>query len=88
MITPLATAWVDVERLLSVKTLVRVVKIRTPSSVPITVPRPPLSSVPPITTAAMAWSSRPVPWVEEPVVVRDISITAAMPQVRPSRAYR
>ena len=34
MITPLATAWVEVSRLLRVKTLVRVVKISTPSTVP------------------------------------------------------
>src|SRR5690606_23930298 len=81
MITPFATFWVDVERLLSVKTLVRVVKIRTPKIVPTTVPRPPISSVPPMTTAAIASSSRSVPCVDDPVVVRDISMTAAMPQV-------
>ena len=49
------------------------------------VPRPPISSVPPMTTAAMASSSYSVPWVELPVVVRAISITAAMPQVMPDR---
>ena len=57
MITPLATAWVEVSRLFSVKTLVSVVKIRTPSTVPTMVPRPPLSRVPPMTTAAIASSS-------------------------------
>ncbi len=57
MITPLATAWVEVSRLLRVKTLVSVVKISTPSTVPTMVPRPPVSRVPPMTTAAMASSS-------------------------------
>ena len=57
MITPLATAWVEVSRLLRVKTLVSVVKISTPRTVPTMVPRPPVSSVPPMTTAAMASSS-------------------------------
>ena len=57
MITPLATAWAEVSRLLRVKTLVSVVKISTPNTVPTMVPRPPDSSVPPMTTAAMASSS-------------------------------
>jgi hypothetical protein len=57
MITPLAMAWAELDRLFSVKTLLRVVKISTPSTVPTIVPRPPSSSVPPMTTAAMASSS-------------------------------
>ena len=57
MITPLAMAWAEIDRLFSVKTLVSVVKISTPSTVPTMVPRPPVSSVPPMTTAAMASSS-------------------------------
>jgi hypothetical protein len=57
MMTPLATACTEVSRLLSVKTLVRVVKISTPKTVPTMVARPPLSRVPPMTTAAMASSS-------------------------------
>ena len=58
MITPFATAWADVERLLRVKTLVRTVKIRTPKSVPIDrAAATAESSVPPMTTAAMASSS-------------------------------
>ena len=43
------------------------------------------SSVPPITTAAIASSSYNWPWVELPVVVRAISITAAIPQHSPAR---
>ena len=84
MITPLATAWVDVSRLLSVKTLVSVVKISTPRTVPTIVPRPPVSKVPPMTTAAIASSSYRNPWVELPVVVLAMSMTAAMPQAKPS----
>ena len=57
MITPLATAWVEVSWLLRVKTLLSVLKMRTPMTVPTIVPRPPESSVPPMTTAAMASSS-------------------------------
>ena len=41
MITPLATAWVDVSRSFRVKTFVSVAKIRTPRTVPTIVPRPP-----------------------------------------------
>ena len=85
MITPRATACAELDRLFSVKTLPSVVKISTPRTVPTIVPRPPMSSVPPMTTAAMASSSYSVPWVELPVVVRAISITAAMPQVMPDR---
>ena len=57
MITPLATAWAELDRLFSVKTLASVVKISTPRTVPTIVPRPPMSSVPPMTTAAIASSS-------------------------------
>ena len=47
----------EMDRLLRMKTLVSVVKIRTPRTVPTIVPRPPVSSVPPMTTAAIASSS-------------------------------
>ena len=70
MITPLATAWVEMSWLFRVKTLLSVVKIRTPKTVPTMVPRPPESSVPPMTTAAIASSSKSLPWVELPVDVR------------------
>src|SRR4051812_8617878 len=85
MITPRATAWAELDRLFSVKTLPSVVKISTPRTVPTIVPRPPISRVPPMTTAAIASSSYRVPWVELPVVVRAMSITAAIPQVIPDR---
>jgi hypothetical protein len=57
MITPLAICWMSVSRLFWVKMLFTTVKISTPIRVPIRVPRPPESSVPPMTTAAMASSS-------------------------------
>ena len=83
MIAPFATAWTEVSRLLSVKTLVRVVKIKTPNTVPTMVPRPPLSRVPPITTAAIASSSQSKPCVELPVLVRAMIMIAAIPQATP-----
>ena len=57
MITPLAMFWVSVARLLRMKMFVIVVKTSTPSSEPMMVPRPPVSSVPPMIAAAMASSS-------------------------------
>ena len=57
MMSPLATDCAELDRLFCVKTLDSVVKISTPRTVPTMVPRPPESSVPPITTAAMASSS-------------------------------
>jgi hypothetical protein len=57
MITPLAMFWTSVARLLSTKRLVIVVKTSTPRIEPISVPRPPVSSVPPMITAAIASSS-------------------------------
>ena len=57
MMSPLATAWAELDRLFCVKTLDSVVKIRTPRTVPTIVPRPPESRVPPMTTAAIASSS-------------------------------
>src|SRR5665647_1786433 len=69
MIAPLATDWAEMERLFWVNTLVRVEKIRTPKTVPTIVPRPPMRSVPPTTTAAIASSSYSCPWVDEPAVV-------------------
>ena len=84
MIRPLTTDWAETDRLFSVNTFDRVVKISTPMTVPTMVPRPPDSRVPPMTTAAMASSSYRVPWVELPVVVRATSISAATPQHRPS----
>src|SRR5665647_3910503 len=68
MIAPLATDWAEMERLFWVNTLVRVEKIRTPKTVPTIVPRPPMRSVPPTTTAAIASSSYSCPWVDEPAV--------------------
>ena len=84
MIRPLATDCAELERLFCVKTFESVVKIRTPSTVPVIVPRPPVSRVPPMTTAAIASSSQSKPCVDEPVAGRPVIITAAMPQQRPT----
>ena len=56
MMAPLRSSCSEMERLLRMKTLLSVVKIRTPRTVPTMVPRPPESSVPPMTTAAIASS--------------------------------
>ena len=83
MMAPLKSDCSEKERLLRMKMFVSVEKMRTPRTVPTMVPRPPVSSVPPITTAAIASSSQSVPWVDDPVVVFATSISAAMPQQRP-----
>ena len=57
MMAPLKSDCSEKERLLRMKMLVSVEKIRTPRTVPTMVPRPPVSSVPPMTTAAIASSS-------------------------------
>ena len=57
MIAPLAMFWTSVARLFSTNRLVIVVNTSTPRMEPISVPRPPVSSVPPMITAAMASSS-------------------------------
>ena len=57
MIAPLASDCSEMERLFRMKTFVSVEKIRTPRTVPTMVPRPPVSRVPPMTTAAIASSS-------------------------------
>lgn len=57
MIAPFAICWTDESRLFWTNTFVSVAKMRTPSTVPTIVPRPPDSSVPPTTTAAIASSS-------------------------------
>ena len=51
----------------------------TPASVPAIEPDPPVSSVPPITTAAIAWSSRPTPIVDWPDEERAATSRPASP---------
>lgn len=87
MIAPLATSWSAVFRPLRMNRLVITVKISRPRIDPMIVPRPPLSSVPPMITAAIASSSYRSPCVDDPVVVRAMISTAAIPQHRPDSAY-
>src|SRR4029453_7943573 len=56
---------------------------RAPSTVPNTVPRPPRMLVPPMTTAAITWSSKPVPqaWPMRPPP--PMNTTAASPTMTP-----
>ncbi len=51
----------------------------TPASVPLSEPAPPVSSVPPMTTAAIASSSRPSPIVGRPDEVCAATSTPARP---------
>src|SRR4051794_40521628 len=57
MIRPLAMFWTSVARLLRMNRLVIVVNTSTPRIEPTSVPRPPVSRVPPMITAAIASSS-------------------------------
>ena len=57
MMPPLTMFWTSVDRLLMANRLVIVEKTSTPKRAPMMVPRPPLSSVPPMIAAAIASSS-------------------------------
>src|SRR5882757_3799339 len=59
--------------------------IRAPVNVPIIPPTPPLRLVPPITTAAIASSSYPVPPTGDPAITREDRIIPARPDKRPAR---
>ncbi|VFS93482.1 Uncharacterised protein [Pseudomonas aeruginosa] len=60
--------------------------ISTPKKVLTTEPRPPIRLVPPITTAAMTWSSRPTPALGSAASRREIWNSAANPASSPIRA--
>ena len=60
--------------------------MNAPISVPITVPSPPVRLPPPITTAAITWSSYVTPAVGWPVISRDVSIIPAKPVSKPQMA--
>ena len=57
MMPPLTMFWTSVGRLLIAKRFVIVENTSTPKRAPMMVPRPPLSSVPPMIAAAIASSS-------------------------------
>src|SRR5262245_30390144 len=60
---------------------------KTPASVPLTEPAPPVSSVPPMTTAAIASSSRPSPTMVTPEAEYAAASAPASPAVRPLITY-
>src|SRR5215217_1101322 len=59
--------------------------IRTPSIVVTTEPRPPMRLVPPMTTAAIAWSSRPAPALGSAAARRALCAIAATALASPAR---
>ena len=52
--------------------------ITAPRTPPAIVPMPPANDVPPMTAAAMTWSSAPVPRAEVAAFRRAVTMTAAM----------
>ena len=58
-----------------------------PTRVPTIAPRPPAIEVPPITTAAMASSSKPTPTPGWPLVTREACTMPATAAVKPLSAY-
>ena len=86
MMPPLTMFWASVERPLMANRLVIVVKMSTPSSEPTMVPRPPLSSVPPMIAAAIASSSYRLAMAACAELACEVSMMAAMPQQSPESA--
>src|SRR3954468_7639575 len=80
MMPPLTMFWTSVDRLLMAKRLVMVEKTSTPKRAPMMVPRPPLSSVPPMIAAAIASSSYRFAIAAWALVACEVSMMAPMPQ--------
>jgi hypothetical protein len=68
MIPPVTISWTQFDISNLVQPLLTTVMISAPTIVPSTVPRPPARLAPPITTAAMMFSSSPTPVVGSPPV--------------------
>ena len=83
--TPKAMYCVGFRNPSSVPPLAMTPIVTVPASVPSTVPRPPLKLPPPMTTAAINLSSKPVPAVGFPELSREKKQTAAMPKSNPAK---
>ena len=86
MMPPLTMFCASVDRPLMAKRLVMVEKTSTPSREPTMVPRPPLSSVPPMMAAAIASSSYRLAMAAWAELACAVSMIAAMPQQSPESA--
>ena len=81
--TPTTICWTKDETLSSTRPLVRTPISRTPTKVPPILPTPPNRLVPPITTAAITVSSRPMPATASAEFSRAERRKAASPQMKP-----
>jgi hypothetical protein len=78
------TIWVKKgETWLRISPLPITAMVAAPSTVPIIVPRPPISAVPPSTTAAIASSSKATAALEEPLPSRAAITMPASAAARP-----
>ena len=57
--------------------------MRAPTMVLLILPRPPNSEAPPITAAAIAWSSKPWPEIACAAIKREVKTREAMPTQKP-----
>ena len=85
MIAPV-TIWVkNGEMCIRIRPLPMAAIVSAPSRVPTMVPRPPISEVPPSTTAAMTSSSKPTAALEEPEPSRAAIMMPAIAEAMPVR---
>jgi len=77
--------WTSIGTLKMLTPLPRTARISTPSNEPATVPTPPVSAAPPITTAAMTYSSIPSAALGSPLPPWANNKTPAQPVTKPAR---
>src|SRR5215208_649904 len=80
---PLMNDWTSVPRPSSDMPLLRTPMIRPPIKAPVTVPMPPVTAAPPMKTAAMASSSKPVPAPGSAELLRAVNVIPAMAARKP-----
>src|SRR5215207_370311 len=80
---PLMNDWTSVPRPSSDMPLLRTPMIRPPIKAPVTVPIPPVTAAPPMKTAAMASSSKPVPAPGSAELLRAVNVIPAMAARKP-----
>src|SRR5215212_1391119 len=80
---PLMNDWTSVPRPSSDMPLLRTPMIRPPIKAPVTVPMTPVTAAPPMKTAAMASSSKPVPAPGSAELLRAVNVIPAMAARKP-----
>ena len=85
MIAPITMSWMYEDTLIRLSPLPSTAMTTTPRSVRTRLPSPPPSRVPPITTAAIAYSSRVSPTVGCPESVREVITIPATPAQKPEK---